>query len=143
MILAVFFSHSSEYVLAISFHGSSNVTLKSLLIRKTYLFAMLFSLLKEYLWISNVGLVMVIIAGQAFTHLIKIHCEEHHKLVTHGVYSCVRHPGYCGFLIWSVGTQIKLCNPTSTIGFAIVVQFFGPQYEEYAQQVPSGVPFVE
>ncbi|KAJ0094987.1 hypothetical protein Patl1_16403 [Pistacia atlantica] len=182
MILAVFFFHSSEYVLAISFHGSSSVTLQSLLISKNYLFAMLFSFmeyfveifffpgLKEYWWISNVGLVMVIIgeiirklaiitAGQAFTHLIKIHREEHHKLVTHGVYSCVRHPGYCGFLIWSVGTQIMLCNPISTIGFAIVVwkffaeripyeeyflrQFFGPQYEEYAQRVPSGVPFVE
>lgn len=182
MFLAVFFFHSSEYVLAIAFHGSSNVTLKSLLISKNYLLAMLFSLmeyiveifffpgLKEYWWISNVGLVMLIIgeiirklaiitAGQAFTHLIKIHREGHHQLVTHGVYSCVRHPGYCGFLIWSVGTQIMLCNPISTIGFAVVVwkffaeripyeeyflrQFFGLQYEEYARRVPSGVPFVE
>ncbi|XP_044490343.1 protein-S-isoprenylcysteine O-methyltransferase B isoform X2 [Mangifera indica] len=182
MFLAVFFFHSSEYVLAIVFHGSSNVTLKSLLISKNYVLAMLFSLmeyfveifffpgLKEYWWISYIGLAMVIIgeiirklaiitAGQAFTHLIEVHHEEHHKLVTHGVYSCVRHPGYCGFLIWSVGTQIMLCNPISTIGFTIIVwrffalrilyeeyllrQFFGQQYEEYAQRVPSGVPFVE
>ncbi|XP_044496250.1 protein-S-isoprenylcysteine O-methyltransferase B-like [Mangifera indica] len=182
MFLAVLFFHSSEYVLAIAFHGSSNVTLKSLLISKYYLLAMVFSMVeytaeyfffpgwKEYWWISNVGLAMVLIgeiirkmaiitAGQAFTHLIKIYHEEHHQLVTHGVYRFVRHPGYCGFLIWSVGTQIMLCNPISTIGFAIIVwnffheripyeeyflrQFFGSQYDEYAKRVPSGVPFVK
>ncbi|XP_031268377.1 protein-S-isoprenylcysteine O-methyltransferase B-like [Pistacia vera] len=182
MFFAVLFFHSSEYVLAIAFHGSSNITLKSLLISKYYLLAMVLSIveylveifffpgLKEYWWISNVGLTMVIIgeiirkmaiitAGRAFTHLIKIYHEEHHQLVTHGVYSFIRHPGYCGFLIWSVGTQIMLCNPISTIGFAIIVwkffheripyeeyflrQFFGPKYDEYAQRVLSGVPFVK
>ncbi|XP_044460912.1 protein-S-isoprenylcysteine O-methyltransferase B-like isoform X2 [Mangifera indica] len=182
MFLAVLFFHSSEYVLAIAFHGSSNVTLKSLLISKDYLLAMAFATmeylveifffpgLKEYWWISNAGLAMVIIgeiirkmaiitAGQAFTHLIKIYLEEHHQLVSHGIYSFIRHPGYCSFLIWSVGIQIMLCNPISTVGFAIVVwnffheripyeeyflrQFFGSQYDEYARQVPSGVPFVK
>lgn len=182
MLFAVFFFHSSEYVLAIFFHGSSNVTLKSLLISKHYVVAMLMSFveyfveillfpgLKEYWWISSVGLVMVIVgeiirklaiitAGRAFTHLIKIYHENHHQLVTHGVYGFVRHPGYCGFFIWAVGTQIMLCNPLSTIGFAYVVwrffaeripfeefflrQFFGPRYEEYADRLPSGVPFVK
>ncbi|KAJ6366004.1 hypothetical protein OIU77_002554 [Salix suchowensis] len=138
---------------------------------KAYVFAMMFALLeyvveialfpglKEYWWISNLGLVMVIIgeitrklaivtAGQAFTHLIKVNHEDQHNLITHGVYRFVRHPSYTGFLIWSVGTQIMLCNPISTIGFAIVVwrffaqripyeefflrQFFGSEYEEYA-----------
>lgn len=182
MLLAVFFFHSSEFVLAIFFHGPSNVTLRSLLISKYYLLAMILSFIeyfveillfpgwKECWWISNLGLAMVIVgeiirksaiitAGSAFTHLIKIHHEEHHELVTHGVYGFVRHPGYCGFLIWAVGTQIMLCNPVSTVGFAVVVwrffadripyeefflrQFFGSQYEEYARQVPSGVPFVK
>ncbi|KAJ0081656.1 hypothetical protein Patl1_10778 [Pistacia atlantica] len=143
MFFAVLFFHSSEYVLAIAFHGSSNITLKSLLISKYYLLAMVLSIVEYLWWISNVGLAMVIIAGRAFTHLIKIYHEEHHQLVTHGVYSFVRHPGYCGFLSWSVGTQIMLCNPISTIGFAIIVQFFGPKYDEYAQRVLSGVPFVK
>ena len=116
------------------------------------------------------GLVMVVIgeiirklaiitAGRAFTHLIKIYHEEHHDLVTHGVYGYFRHPGYCGFLIWSIGTQVMLCNPVSTFAFAIVVwsffakripyeeyflrQFFGSDYNEYAHRVPSGVPFVK
>ncbi|KAK2984291.1 hypothetical protein RJ640_003850 [Escallonia rubra] len=178
---AVIFFHGSEYVLALAIHGP-NITLKSLLISKNYLLAMVCSLieylveiyffpeLKEYWYISNLGLAMVAIgeiirklailtAGQAFTHLIKISHEEHHKLVTHGVYRFVRHPGYCGFFIWSIGTQIMLCNPISTVVFAFVVwqffsqripyeeyflsQFFGSRYEEYAVGLPSGIPFVK
>ncbi|CAN6549915.1 unnamed protein product [Malus baccata var. baccata] len=182
MFLAVIFFHGSEYILAVGVHGKSNVTLKSLLISKNYLLAMVFSLveycveiilfpgLKEHWWVSNLGLAMVIIgeiirkmaiitAGKSFTHLIRTHASEHHRLITNGVYRVVRHPGYCGFFIWSVGTQIMLCNPVSTIAFALVVwrffaqripyeeyflrQFFGPQYEEYGRRIPSGVPFVK
>ncbi|XP_057972049.1 protein-S-isoprenylcysteine O-methyltransferase A [Malania oleifera] len=182
MFLAIIFFHGSEYILAVSFHGRSNVTLSSLLITKNYVLAIICSLLeyfaeiilfpglKEYWWISNLGLVMVIIgelirklailtAGQAFTHLIRVYHVEHHELITHGVYRFVRHPGYCGFFIWSIGTQIMLCNPISTAAFAVVVwyffakripyeefflrQFFGPQYDEYAQRVSSGIPFVK
>ncbi|XP_076918180.1 protein-S-isoprenylcysteine O-methyltransferase B-like isoform X2 [Bidens hawaiensis] len=181
MFIAVIFFHGSEYLLAIIFHRKSNVTLKSLLISQQYILAMILSILeyllelyffpglKEKWWISNFGLLMVIIgeiirklaiitAGRAFTHLIQRYHEEHHKLITHGVYSIVRHPGYTGFLIWSVGTQIMLCNPVSTVAFTLVVwnffhrripyeeyflrQFFG-EYEEFAKRVPSGIPFVE
>ncbi|XP_004297724.1 PREDICTED: protein-S-isoprenylcysteine O-methyltransferase B isoform X1 [Fragaria vesca subsp. vesca] len=182
MFAAMIFFHVSEYILAASIHGKKNVTLKSLLISKNYLVAMIFSLLeyfieiilfpgmKEYWWVSNSGLAMVIVgeiirkmaiitAGRSFTHLIRTRPSEHHQLVTDGIYRVVRHPGYCGFFIWSVGTQIMLCNPISTIAFALVVwrffdqripyeefylrQFFGSQYEEYGRRVPSGVPFVK
>ncbi|XP_021774249.1 protein-S-isoprenylcysteine O-methyltransferase A-like [Chenopodium quinoa] len=181
-IVAIGFFHVSEYFLAVYIHGRSNVTLKSLLISKNYIVAMICSLLeywleitflpglKEYWWISNSGLGMVVFgeiirkvamvtAGHAFTHLIKVHHEEQHRLVTHGIYGFVRHPGYCGFFIWSVGTQIMLLNPICTLAFAVVVwkffagripyeefflrQFFDDEYEEYAQSVPSGVPFVK
>ena len=182
MLMAILIFHSSEYILAVAIHGKSNVTRGDLLISKHYLLALICSLLeylleiflfpglKEFWWISNLGLVMVVIgeiirkiailtASQAFTHMIRIHRDEQHKLVTYGVYRFVRHPGYCGFLIWSVGTQIMLCNPISTIAFAVVVwkffadripyeehflrQFFGSQYVEYARHVPSGVPFIK
>ncbi|OIW21275.1 hypothetical protein TanjilG_31390 [Lupinus angustifolius] len=180
-LIAVIFFHSSEYVLALVFHGRSNVSLSSLLISKHYILAMIFSLL-EYLSesvlfpelkkqriISHLGLAMVVIgeiirkmavttAGRAFTHLIRTRHDDRHRLVTHGIYGFIRHPGYSGFLLWAVGTQIMLCNPISTVVFAVVVwhffakrivyeeyflvQFFGKQYEEYAQRVVSGVPFV-
>ncbi|KFK25194.1 protein-s-isoprenylcysteine o-methyltransferase b [Arabis alpina] len=181
MFLAIIFFHTSEYILAIVIHGASRVTLSSLLITKHYALAMLVSVLeyiveivlfpgmKQHWWISNLGLVMIVFgeiirktaiitAGRSFTHLIKIRHEEHHRLVTEGVYRIMRHPSYSGFLIWSVGTQVMLCNPVSAIAFAFVVwrffaeripyeehylmQFFGTEYVEYAQRVPSGVPFV-
>ncbi|XP_071716816.1 protein-S-isoprenylcysteine O-methyltransferase B-like [Rutidosis leptorrhynchoides] len=181
MFIAVFFFHGSEYLLALAFHGRSNVTLSSLLISQQYILAMILSILeyllelyffpglKQHWWISNSGLLMVIIgeivrklaiitAGRAFTHLIQRHHEEHHKLVTHGVYSIVRHPGYTGFLIWSVGTQIMLCNPFSSVACTLVVwnffhkripyeeyflRRFFEEYEDFAKRVPSGIPFVK
>nr|AFK34748.1 unknown [Lotus japonicus] len=181
MFFAIIFFHGSEYFLAVIIHGRSSVTLNSLLVSKQYLLAMMFSLLeycievvlfpelKEHWVISDLGLALVVIgeiirkmsiitAGKSFTHLIRVYHDENHQLITHGVYRFIRHPGYCGFFIWSVDTQIMLCNPISTIGFAVVVwnffakripyeeyflrQFFGAQYEEYARKVVSGVPFV-
>ncbi|KAH9620448.1 hypothetical protein KSS87_017384 [Heliosperma pusillum] len=181
-IAAVLFFHTSEYALSVWTHGRSNVTLKSLLISKNYAIAMIgalleygleitfFPRLKEYWWISNLGLTMVVIgevirkvamvtAGRSFTHLIKVQHEEHHRLITHGIYGFVRHPAYTGFFIWSVGSQIMLLNPICTLGFAVVVwkffagripyeefflkQFFEVEYDLYAQRVPSGVPFVK
>lgn len=182
MLFAIIFFHISEYILAIAIHGKMNVTLKSLLVSKHYLLAMICSMLeyiveiyifpglKEHWCISNVGLVLVVIgeiirklaivtAGRAFTHLIKRYHEDHHQLVTHGVYRYIRHPGYCGFFIWSVGTQIMLCNPLSTLAFALVVfrffqqripyeehflrQFFGSEYEDYSRRTSSGIPFLK
>ncbi|XP_052117231.1 protein-S-isoprenylcysteine O-methyltransferase B isoform X1 [Arachis duranensis] len=181
MFLAILFFHTSEFILAIVIHGRSNVTLSSLLISAHYILAMIFSLaeyifeivffpeLKEYWVISNVGLAIVVIgevirklailtAGHAFTHLIRTHRHDDHRLVTHGIYGFMRHPGYSGFFIWSVGTQIMLCNPISVVAFAVVVwrffakripyeeyflrRFFGRDYKEYAKKVGSGVPFI-
>ncbi|MED6157533.1 protein-S-isoprenylcysteine O-methyltransferase [Stylosanthes scabra] len=181
MFLAILFFHISEYILAMAIHGRSNVTLSSLLISTHYILAMIFSLaeyifeivffphLKEYWVISNAGLAMVLIgevirklailtAGHAFTHLIRTYRLDDHHLITHGVYRFMRHPGYSGFLIWSVGTQIMLCNPISVVAFVVIVwrffarripyeeyflrQFFGRDYQEYARKVGSGIPFI-
>ncbi|XP_038876441.1 probable protein-S-isoprenylcysteine O-methyltransferase [Benincasa hispida] len=166
---------NSEYILAVGIHGRWNVTLTSLLISKNYLLAMILSFLeyfleimlcpslKEYWWVSQTGLTMVIV-GEIIRKLAIItagRCfiQDRHKLATHGVYSFVRHPGYSGFLVWAVGTQIMVCNPLSTIAFAVVVshffaeripyeeyflrQFFGHEYEKYTNRVSSGVPFVK
>jgi protein-S-isoprenylcysteine O-methyltransferase len=178
---ALVFFHASEYVLAVAFHGRRNVTASSLLISKQYVLAMGFALLehlteillfpkvKEYWLISIIGLLMVVMgeiirkisvvtAKRAFTHVIRIYHDDQHQLVTHGVYRFMRHPGYSGFLIWAVGTQVMLCNPVSTVAFSLVLwrffsrripyeefflrQFFGSEYEEYAQKVHSGLPFI-
>ncbi|CAN6229440.1 unnamed protein product, partial [Urochloa humidicola] len=180
--VALVFFHGSEYVLAAAFHGRRNVTATSLLISKQYVLAMSFAMLehlteilifpeiKEYWFVSNIGLLMVLVgeiirkvavitAGRAFTHVIRIYHEDQHQLITHGVYRFMRHPGYSGFLLWAVGTQVMLCNPVSTVAFTFVLwrffskripyeefflrQFFGSEYEEYAWRVHSGLPFIK
>ncbi|PON68208.1 Protein-S-isoprenylcysteine O-methyltransferase [Parasponia andersonii] len=182
MFLAELFFQISECVLAIIFRGNPKATLQILLFNKTYLFDMIFALseyfievflvpeLKELLWISNLGLLMaitgeiirkiaMITAGYAFTHQIRTSRDVNHQLVTHGIYKYMRHPGYSGYLIWSVGIQIMLCSPLSTIRASNVIwrflyerilleenslrKLFGAQYDEYARGVPSGVPFVK
>ncbi|XP_078171821.1 S-isoprenylcysteine O-methyltransferase [Carex rostrata] len=179
---AIVFFHVSEYFLAIFFHGRSNVSCSSLLITKHYAIAMGFALveyvveltlfpqMKNIWFLSNCGLVMIIIgevirkaaivtAGRSFTHLIRIYYEEQHELITHGIYRIMRHPSYCGFFVWAIGTQFMLCNPISFIGFLLALwrffskripyeefflrQFFGRDYVEYARKVPSGLPFIK
>eukprot|EP00240_Pyramimonas_obovata_P011150 CAMPEP_0118935972 /NCGR_PEP_ID=MMETSP1169-20130426/15932_1 /TAXON_ID=36882 /ORGANISM="Pyramimonas obovata, Strain CCMP722" /LENGTH=144 /DNA_ID=CAMNT_0006879055 /DNA_START=339 /DNA_END=770 /DNA_ORIENTATION=- len=95
---------------------------------------------------SRVGLALVILgelirktgiitAGRSFTHDIKKSRETHAGLlVTGGIYKLVRHPGYLGWFIWSVSTQVLLLNPLSTVLFTIVsLKFFADRipYEEY------------
>ncbi|XP_039129963.1 probable protein-S-isoprenylcysteine O-methyltransferase isoform X2 [Dioscorea cayenensis subsp. rotundata] len=121
-------------------------------------------------WLSKAGLVMVLVgeairkisiltAGRAFTHTIRTHHEDHHKLITHGIYKFMRHPGYCGYFITAAGTQVLLCNPICIVPIVVgtwqffssriqyeelfLRQFFGPRYEEYCNRVPSGLPFVK
>lgn len=177
---AVFLFHTSEFLLACAFHGRQ-VTLSSLLLSREYLMALLCALLehslesrflpdlKSLVWISHVGLVLMV-AGELirkaailtattnFTHDIKEHRRDNHELVTSGVYSFVRHPGYLGFFLWSVATQVLLINPVCILAYAWVTwrffqariayeewflrRFFGAQYERYAERVPSGIPFV-
>ena len=98
-------------------------------------------------------------AKSNFTHQIRIHKKAEHKLVTHGVYSISRHPGYFGWYLWSVGTQIMTWNPIWTIGFyfasysffkdrieteeELLVEFFGDQYIEYRKRVPTRIPYID
>lgn len=126
--------------------------------------------IKTQIWLSYAGLALVIIgeimrklaiitAEHNFTHDIKLYHRENHCLITHGIYRFVRHPSYLGFFLWSIGTQVLLCNPICTVGYIVVLwrffarriqfeeyylyQFFGRQYEAYAERVPSGIPFVK
>ncbi|KHN77095.1 Protein-S-isoprenylcysteine O-methyltransferase [Toxocara canis] len=124
----------------------------------------------KLVWMSRLGIVMVIFgeilrklammhAQGGFTHLVALERRPEHVLVTNGVYGLVRHPGYLGWLVWCVGTQVLLCNPICTLVYAFVawnffndriyweeqylVAFFGSQYLVYQQRVPTGIPFIK
>jgi protein-S-isoprenylcysteine O-methyltransferase Ste14 len=64
---------------------------------------------------------MQIQAGFAFTHLIKCERRPGHYLVHSGMYGLLRHPGYFGWFLWALGTQVMLCNLICTILFYFVV----------------------
>lgn len=124
---------------------------------------------KSWLWLSRLGIVMVIVgeclrkvamftSRSNFSHLIAYKKAKDHELVTHGVYNWFRHPSYVGWFYWSIGTQLLLSNPICLIGYTMatwrffrdrveeeemtLLAFFGSQYFEYQQRVGTGLPLV-
>jgi len=99
-------------------------------------------------------------AKHNFTHQIEDRGKRNeHKLVTTGVYALSRHPGYFGWFVWSISTQLLLCNPLSSLLFARVSwqffhdripyeeyhleRFFGEQWRDFKRRVPTRIPFIE
>ncbi|XGW23839.1 hypothetical protein V3C99_005786 [Haemonchus contortus] len=98
-------------------------------------------------------------AGNGFTHRLALSKRPDHRLVTTGIYGFLRHPGYTGWFMWSIGTQLILCNPLCLCGYAYVswhffneriydeerdlINFFGQQYINYRRDVWVGIPFVK
>lgn len=94
-------------------------------------------------------------AGGNFSHYVATRKEREHRLVREGVYGVLRHPSYCGYWWWAVGTQVMLGNPVCTVGFGLVLwgffksrirgeerllsQFF-PDYQEYRKVSWVGIP---
>ncbi|XP_072963960.1 probable protein-S-isoprenylcysteine O-methyltransferase isoform X2 [Typha angustifolia] len=167
---AIVFFHASEYALVVAFHGRPNISFNSLLITKQYVIAMtcalleyvmeilFFPKLKEYWWVSNVGLAMILIgeilrksavitAGRAFTHTIRVYYEDHHDLITHGIYRQVHATSWLFWLLhlgcWNPGyaLQSSLCSFFHIGDMEIL--FYADTYEEYARKVPSGLPFIK
>lgn len=64
----------------------------------------------------------ILTAGTSFTHLVQLTRRPQHVLVTRGVYRFCRHPGYCGWFIWAVGTQVLLLNPVCAVLFTGAVR---------------------
>ncbi|VDM56755.1 unnamed protein product [Angiostrongylus costaricensis] len=63
-------------------------------------------------------------AGNGFTHRLALSKRPDHRLVTTGIYSYLRHPGYAGWFLWSIGTQIILCNPICLFSYAYITWHF-------------------
>jgi len=97
-------------------------------------------------------------AGKNFTHLISCTKDPEHRLVTHGVYSLMRHPSYTGWFYWAIGTQILLLNPISFVLFfyasyvffkerieyeeQMLIKFFKEDYIEYKRRVGNWLPII-
>ncbi len=125
--------------------------------------------LKSFHYFSMFGAIMVVLgeslrkvsmitAGSNFTHLVQYHKRSSHELVTSGIYGIFRHPSYVGWFIWSVGTQVLLCNPVCLVSYAAaswvffkeriydeeenLILFFKEDYLEYKKKVCTGLPLI-
>lgn len=65
-------------------------------------------------------------AGASFTHVISYRRTARHELVTHGVFSLVRHPSYMGWFLWSAGTQVLFAVALAFASFPIYFRPFVP-----------------
>ena len=126
--LSVF--HFSEYIM-VALYRPTKLTLDSFLLNQSAEYQIaalaswiefalelwLFPEMKNVFTISFVGLVLMVLgeglrklamitAGSNFTHHVQSRKEEGHVLVTHGIYSLCRHPGYVGWFWWSLGTEL-------------------------------------
>ena len=125
--------------------------------------------LKGNIYVICVGVLMIILgeflrklamytAGVSFTHMVATSKDTKHVLVTKGIYRYCRHPGYVGWTLWSIGTQVLLCNPLCFVVYICAVRifykqrimveeyhlirFFGDSYIAYQKRVPTGLPFI-
>jgi protein-S-isoprenylcysteine O-methyltransferase len=116
-----------------------------------------------------VGLVVVVVAqtirsaamitaGASFNHLIQTYKRKDHTLITHGIYSVLRHPSYVGFFYWSMGTQLLLGNLLHFVLFSVVswtffrrripfeeeslCNLFPDDYPAYVARSWMGIPFL-
>lgn len=175
MIVGIF--HISEFLLTFKYNPD-RVDASSWLVTTQYVLAMTLGLLEFVIHNSVfplfsspidpcIGLIMCFIGEgirkcgmmtckSGFTHRIQTVKAPSHKLTTHGIYGLVRHPGYLGWLVWCVGTQIVLRNVVCVVGFCIVAwrfmherimfedallrQFFGEEWIEWQSKVGTGIP---
>jgi len=107
---------------------------------------------------QGVRLVALFTARSNFTHQISYKKKDDHELVTTGIYSIWRHPGYFGWFWWAVGSQILLGNPICIAAYfyasyqffadripeeeRLLVEFFGDRYVQYRKSTPTLIPFI-
>lgn len=181
-ILAILVLYSvAEYLIHKAIHPESTDT-GSFLITKPYLIAyscgMIEYVIGQYFFpfksnwsnpIKIFGIICIIIglyirfaailtAQKSFTHRLRYRKTEEHKLITHGIYHYIRHPGYFGFFVFALGTQIFYLNPISVAGFTYVlwhffndriiseenalIFMFGDEYVKYKEVTPTWIPLI-
>lgn len=97
-------------------------------------------------------------AGTNFNHIVQSMRREDHVLITTGIYRISRHPAYCGFFWWGLGTQLVLGNYVCFLIYAVVLwrffshrivheeqhllEFFGDDYERFRDTTPVLIPLI-
>uniref|UniRef100_A0A7S3CYU7 Protein-S-isoprenylcysteine O-methyltransferase n=1 Tax=Palpitomonas bilix TaxID=652834 RepID=A0A7S3CYU7_9EUKA len=180
-LLCLGFFHLSEFFLVAAFNPDQLDESSLLLNMRDYNTALVSAVVEyvvEYNFFPSLrpppyiamGAAVVVVIGQAirttavytakkaFTHYIQETKRSGHQLVTDGIYSFSRHPGYMGWFYWFVGTQVLLFNPVCFVIYLVVafmffkariayeevtlLEMFGTDYAEYKKKVWTGIPFI-
>jgi protein-S-isoprenylcysteine O-methyltransferase len=90
--------------------------------------------------------------------LVSLRKQQKHNLITNGIYSFFRHPGYTGYFYYCIFAQIFLGNILSFFAFFVVlIRFFSeriefeeealikffPEYLAYKKRTYILIPFVK
>jgi protein-S-isoprenylcysteine O-methyltransferase Ste14 len=107
-----------------------------------------------------IGIVIRLIATftlkEYYTRTLKI--TDKHKVIKHGIYSIVRHPGYLGVTTFLIGSGLLTGNLITIILIVIIVPFsfikrllieeqmllenFGDEYKGYMKKTYRLIPFI-
>ncbi|KAI8983433.1 Isoprenylcysteine carboxyl methyltransferase family-domain-containing protein [Pilobolus umbonatus] len=130
----------------------------------------LFPTWKSFNWFNYIGIFLILLgqscrtiamfsARHNFSHHIVDYKARDHVLVTHGIYSIIRHPSYFGFYWWAIGVQFLLFNPICLLLFVYWLQvffserityeeytlerFFKDEWVQYKKRTPTLMPFIQ
>ena len=97
-------------------------------------------------------------ARSNFHHLIRYDKDPKHVLVKTGIYAFERHPGYLGYFIFSISSQLMVKNFFSAVAFTLVLWkfflrriideeitlliFFKDDYLQYKRDVGTHIPMI-
>lgn len=98
-------------------------------------------------------------AASNFSHMVQFRKDKHHVLVTHGIYSYLRHPSYTAFFYWGISLQLLLLNPICLFAYTFalhkffaarieeeeetLVEFFGDEYVAYRKRTHTCIPLID
>lgn len=183
--LCIFFTtlvlfHSAEFFFVAWIHPEK-LRWESWLISRAYCLAVLCAVVEyvlECYWLSypkdvpavqalGIGLIVIgeairataiLTAGANFTHRVAVVKTPSHRFVSHGIYKSCRHPGYLGWFLWCLGTQVLLANPVCLVLASIIVwrffadriaaeefhltRFFPEEFPPYRERVRTYIPFI-
>jgi len=97
-------------------------------------------------------------AGKNFNYDFQEY-KKPEKLVTRGLFSISRFPGYLGWFLLIIGGQVILANPVCLIMFTLLswrffykriefedytnLSYFGVEYQEYIKKTPILIPCID
>lgn len=98
----------------------------------------------------------ILTLGRYFTSAVMV--QDDQRLIQHGPFRMLRHPGYTGVLLFGLGIGLAFANPLASLGFlltqgaaliyriqveeAVLRQSFGETFDAYARRTWKLLPFV-